>query len=432
MGIESGPSGAVGAVSAGPAVSGVASRFEGGLRGAALVSGPSIRFGGPSFEAAPLGASLGIVNEGPVRGSLEGFKTMNILDIGKSDKGGIIEPLGSINFAPEPLNPTSAIAEAEAILANKPAAATVVNFEPAPPGWKPEIVIPSETRNLPAESVIPDREIAASLVSFAPRNDVVEQPVPVGAILPPTDSPVQPEVKRASRQVVSSAARQTEAIYAPAIQAQLVEEIIKPEQVNVSQEDKEAADIREEEQAQELKIKYVEDEAVSRRRVYQLSQAIEKAGAQAQEQGQEKIEGSLLKWFFAPEDSSNRSPIAEPGIGDGGLEKTYQVLAGRDYSSTEEAKQVAEATVADIKAVKKSQEVGKKVKEKDVALARKDPVTKRHPLEEVVARIVKKTKIEIKPGQKPAEVTTAVRTEEAAEGRVEDYPDLAAVFQKAA
>jgi len=35
MGVESGPSGAVGAVSAGPAVSGVASGLEGGLRGAA-------------------------------------------------------------------------------------------------------------------------------------------------------------------------------------------------------------------------------------------------------------------------------------------------------------------------------------------------------------------------------------------------------------
>ena len=71
MGIEGGSSGVGGvSVSLGPSI------------GASI--GPAISMGRGGF---------GSVNEGPVRGSLEGFRPMNISDIKTIDKGGTIAPL---------------------------------------------------------------------------------------------------------------------------------------------------------------------------------------------------------------------------------------------------------------------------------------------------------------------------------------------------
>lgn len=93
MGVEGGPSGAV----AGPAVGG----GLGGGPSLGPVGGPGLgRIGG--IEGVMSGAvsvsGINIVNEGPVRGSLEGFRPMNRFDITTIDPGGRRAPLGEIRF----------------------------------------------------------------------------------------------------------------------------------------------------------------------------------------------------------------------------------------------------------------------------------------------------------------------------------------------
>ena len=272
-------------------------------------------------------------------------------------------------------------------------------------------------RNLPDQSIIPNQEIAASLATLAPRNDVGVEPVFGQA--------------KAVETAQAVGANQSSDSNPPLYQEQIIEIIVK-EQPQPVQEKREEEDpeTKEREDTEELTVKYVEDDVVSSIRKHQLGQAIDQAGQAAEENGSEQIAGSLLKQFFVPEDSNNRSPIAKPEIGDGGLEKTYEVVSTRDYSSIEEAKKAAEAAVDNFKPVKKSKGWGRLVKAIHVALARKSKI---QPAVEMVTRIVKITKtVEAKVGPVKTEVTTAVKKEQFAEGRIEVQPDLAAVFQKAA
>jgi len=384
MGVESGPSGAVSV--AGPAIGGL---------------------------AAPVEAPFGMVIEGPVRGSLEGFRPMNI------------KPLGEIVFNSEPLTPEGAISQAEAIIAEARIAGNSV---------LPETKFSSEPSVIPRSDVVGPWEsyfneqssstskIATSLVSLAPRNDNE-----VG-----DDKMVQPELRSVARQAVSPVTSgQSEAIYPQTIQEQFVQEIVK-EEIKVQDRVDEPSETREQEEIEELTVKYVEDEAVTGRRKYEIREAIKKASSEAEKEGIEGIEGWRIKKYFQPEHPGIRSGITEPGTVDGSLVETYEDISDRNYDSEVQAERVADSVVADKKPVKKAKE-GKKVKERDIARIRRDPFLKRHPVEEVVARIVKKSTVEAKPGQKPAEVTTALVAEESAEGKVEDYPDLAeALYQKAA
>lgn len=346
----------------------------------------------PGIEIGPInvgvrigpgnGPSFGSVIEGPVRGSLEGFRPMNISDVSTIDKGRVTRPLGEIVFNPQPLTAESAISQAEAIISE---ARTALNS-----------VVPQPVINPPIE---------------IPRTDLQ------GAVLP--DLSTKPVTHL---QPSPSTGSQTETVYAPAPQEQLVEEVVGKEETKTEDKRDESSEFREEVEVEELRLKYVEDEPVSRQRSYELREAIKKAKAEAQEQGAKEIEGWRIKKYFVPEHGGNRSGIAEPGSPDGSLVETYQVLSAENYQSEKEANEAAEATVTEKKPVKKAKE-GKKVREIDIARIRRDTFLKRHPTEEVVARVVKKKILAEKLGQKPV-VIHEVQAE-SSEGTIEDNLDLA-------
>lgn len=438
MGIEAigGGIGAIGVVGAGIVEVGA---------GAAAVSGPALSLEGPTFAAAPVlgsieqfgpkleAVSLPFIDSPISKGEIFNMVPYKISSV--FEPAAMVEP---ILDAPA-FTPTAAIAEVEAILANKSATSSVVNFEAPPgspmetrphfvqdpPGWQPKsaepLVIPSETRNLPTESIVPNQEIAASLAVLAPRNDEVVDPVPVEAIFAATDA--QPKAETSPVTSQAEAAREE----------QVVEQAVRPPAEEVTEKrQEEDPETRQQEDVEELTVKYVEAEDIAGNRVYQLGKAIDQADAVAKAAGKDKIERNSLKQFFAPEDVTNRSPITNPEVGDGGLEKTYEVVGSRDYSSADEAKKASEKAVEDFKPVKKSKGWGKLVKGIDIARARKDQIFKSHPAEEVVARITKITKtVEAKAGTVKTEVTTAVKPEEPSQGKIEDFPKLAEVFPKA-
>lgn len=240
---------------------------------------------------------------------------------------------------------------------------------------------------------------------------------------------LQPQTRRIIRPAVSpSVVRQAEATYAPVVEQQLVEKIVEEkvtDPTGVANAAEEPFELREEQETQELRLKYVEDEPVSRQRKYELKEAIKKAGAEAEKEGIDEIDGSKIKKFFAPEHAGNRSGIAEDGVADGSLLETYQEVSAESYESVTEAVERADAIVDDKKPVTKGAE-GEAVKEIDIARVRRDPLLKSHPTELVVTRVVKKIILAEKLGQR---IIHEEVKPEPAETPIEDNPDLAEVFR---
>jgi hypothetical protein len=394
-----------------------------------IESGPSINVGGPAFGAAAFaGESFGSVNEGPVLGSLEGFRPMNKTDIRTIDKGGVREPLGEIVFNPNSLTAESAVAQAEVIIAEAKVSSPINKLDTA----VTPLINPAES--LSKASVVEEAQYWLGInepVLTEPGSAVVGSGLDVTPDSLPFRHSYSDTVSSELQAVSPASLGKTETVYAPAIQEQLVEEIVKQQKIKVEDRINEPSETREEEEIDELKIKYVEDEAVSSQRRFEIREAIKRAKVEAEKEGVEGVEGWRIRKYYQPEHEGIRSQIAEPGIADGSLVETYQDISVKTYASEKQANEVVDSVVDDKKPVKKAKE-GKKVKERDIARIRRDPFLKRHPVEEVVARIVKKSTVETKLGQKPVEVTTAVQKEDFTEGRIEDYPELAEVFQKVA
>jgi len=404
MGIESGPSGAISV--AGPAVS--------IGPGAGAPSLGVMESFGPKFESVSYQAIDSPIGKGELQ---------NMVPY----KVGMFEPKGSISFS--------------SVTEEKPSYTSEVEpqFSEAQTGVGPEAIIAEPI----AEPVLSEPGIlteakhwlgivepnfAADTRLSAPE-PLSEAPIIeeakywLGLVSPKPETFKNPTAVGNLKQPATS--NQPEATSSPVALQQIVEEIVREPIVKQEKRKDDDPQIRQEEEIEESKIKYVEHEAVARRRISQLRQAVDKADAESKTEGIEEIPGDMLKNYFAPEDQSNRAGIAEPGFPDPSLAETYQVLAARDYGSAREAYQVVETTVEEIKPVKKAKE-GKKVKERDIARILRDPFLKSHPVEEVLARVVKKTTLAESSGQ------TVVRHEfkpEALEGTIEEL-DLTEVFGK--
>lgn len=396
--------------------------------------------GGPSGAIAVAGPS--IVNEGPVRGSLgfgPRFESVSYspidASIGKGDlenmasyKVGMFNPTGEIIFNPRieaEVGPESRVNEPNldavgAISEPQPEPITESSVVAEAKHWlgiaEPAGLQQAEPVLWP---ILPLQEEQATLVDTQPgsahnKANVYPRTYPGRVITSTMESP---------------AGAQVEALHVPIPQDQLVEEIVQEKQIKPGEEMDEEDRTREEEEVEELKLKYVEDEPVAAQRRYELREAIRKARVEAEADGVDQIEGWRIKKFFAPEHPGNRSGIAEPEVSDGSLVETYQDVSSGSYGSLEEADKRADNVIEEKKPVRKAKE-GKKVREEDVARVRRDPFLKRHPVEEVVARIIKKRIVAEKSGK-----TVVVQTvePESTEPRIEDNPYLAEIFsQKAA
>ncbi len=405
MGIEIGSIGA-GIGSIGGAVAEVGA-------GAAAVSGPALNFEGPTFAAAPV---LGSISQfGP---KLEAV-VLPFIDSPIS-KGEIF------NMVPYKINP---IFESPAVV------------EPIldAPAFTPAAAITESVAPILQPTPIASGQAESWLFNAKDQDEKPKQPTllfqtqPVEAILAATDSQPKTETNPVTSQAEATDAPGSGAVYQTVLEEQVVEQAVRPpaEEV-IEKREEEDPETKQQEDVKELTVKYVEAEAVTKARIYQLGQSIDQADVAAKAQGAEVIAGNFLEQFFVPQDSSNISPIANPQIGDGGLEKIYQFLSSKDYSSASEAKQQAGVAVESFKAVKESSGEGKMVKGTDVATAKKDPVVTSYPVQRVVERIIKITEVEVKTGQVKSEATTAVKQEEPSQGKIDDFPKLAEVFPKAA
>ena len=214
------------------------------------------------------------------------------------------------------------------------------------------------------------------------------------------------------------------------------EQIIEEEEV-ITEKKIEKAQETEFEEVEELRLKYLLDEEVSAQRVSEIDHAIEKAHNEAQQEAEKddsKEEEKVIEGWriikFLPLHIGLISQIVKHKGNDGSLDETVQDLASRKFASVQEAKEQSKLIIFEKEPVKRGKE-GKTVKEGSVERVLKYPFVRRGiPKEEVVARIVKKQKVQMfggQPGLVVAESAPQVK-----ESSIEDYPDLAEVFQKAA
>lgn len=388
--------------------------------GAASVSGSS--FIAPAFEAAPIGGFLStIVNEGPVA-SLEGFKPMGISDIGAlALTGGSYQPsfslAGEILFkARSQMNEVDVVAEAETILAQvqKPAINSVF--------FSSLREVDTSTRsNLPQI-----KEIAT--LPLVARNDKLVEPMATPVAIPNIVEYPQPQAvalpeSRISVEVAPAVLTQ------PAVQEQeTVEEIVTEKVIK-----KETGLIGEEEITKEKRL-YLVDENALIQRIYEIRQAVNKAGIEAKRLGLgESIDGSLIAKFMPVEHAGNRSSIVQPNGPDGSYEETKEaVRIGQFYSED----QVEDVVLENIP-VKEGKD-GKPVKDEAVWKVLKHWTIKPvQTYQEVIRRIIKKSSAQ--PGKSldantnsPLGWTEVVDEKAKTETSLEDYPKLADVFQKAA
>jgi len=382
---------------------------EGG--GSAGVGGPSV---GGEFG---LGVSFGstIVNEGPVAPAfLEGTMPLS-LNAGKPAieiisnpfKGGEVAPGSApILEAPvfEPLRVSEVLTEAESIIRGQPG------------------------RGLPAS-----REVSAQVspgVILAPRPMAFIWTEPA-ILYPQHDVLDQPQTKIALGRAVSTEPRtniaqstKSEVVTLPHQQILEEEEVITEKKVVESEE-------TEVEEIEELRLKYLLDEAVSAERVYELDQAIELAGQEIRNDGNERGDKEVEGWRivkFLRLHTGLISQIAKHRGIDGSLDETVEDLLVRKFASRKEAKEKSREIVAQNEPVRRGKE-GKTVREGAVERVLKFPFIKRGiPTEVVVARVVKKTRVQAAFGSKP--LTYVEQTAQVKEPSIEDFPDLAEVFRK--
>lgn len=348
MGVENSPSGAIGA----------------GVAGSVAARGFS-----------------SIVNEGPFRGSLEGFRPMNASDINTIDKGGTIAP-----------NRPSVVEQAEAVAAKA--------WEASEPLVPAEVVSQAQVLISQAQT----KTVWMTDHFTQPKSVVIAQAEPM----------VLPWVEPAPALQVSPSP-----LPQPLLKEQEVEEIVT-EKIT-----KEETGMVEEEEIEKIRRKYVVDERALSQVVVEFKAAVRKARELAGKLGI-KITGKLISKFLPGQHPGNESEAVKGKSPDGSIPDRQQ--------SVEELGELSLDTQAEDKVVKvayekppiKIRSEGEQVRDVDIQRVYQYHLTKPKPVTEVVVRIVKKKKLISQSGQEAVE--TPVWTQ-VSENKIEDYPDLAEVFK---
>lgn len=380
---------------------------SGGSVGAASVSGPS--FVAPAFEAAPIGGIISaIINEGPVRGFMEGFRPMNVSDITTVDKGGTVAPLGEIVFEP---GGSSVIQQAEKVAA----AAWEGNELPVSKSKEVFRVIskPATLKQPTWEVFLPQAELmVAPLVAL----NIVELPKPQIVTSPSLEPKIETKAKIENR---------VSPIVAPTVLSQSVfqEQEEVEEKVSERLEQQTPNEVLEEENVMEKRI-IVEDEVVVAKRRFDIKVAIKKAQELVIGLGLKKITGALVAKFTPVEYAGVRSQIIKEQGPDGSYQEIVEELAGAGEFESETA---AQERIDRLVTEKKPAKYGKNrtpLDFKHVARIFKYRIFKPVPAHiEVIKRVIKK-----KVGTSQQNASFGEKKETNLE---ELSPDLAEVFQKA-
>lgn len=161
----------------------------------------------------------------------------------------------------------------------------------------------------------------------------------------------------------------------------------------------------------------MEDEKASAVRRFEIKQAIKLANLST-------IVGSVVARFLPGEHAGNRSQaLHEKGL-DGSYEETVEAIASSgEFSSAEQAEKRFDEIVAEKKPVKNSKE-GNPVANSVVARVFKYRAVKPPAAVEITRKRFVKKQVQVPVGQAVVEPEP--------ETSLEDYPELAEVFQKAA
>lgn len=379
MGVESGPSGATGAISAAPS---------------GISLGNGLEFG-PALGIADIGP---IVNEGPV--SFSGLEnTMPyILDTGK---------INTFSFAKQ------IIAEPQAALVVEQGGANLISEVPdvfqtafadinLDPAQNDRWVIPQVE-----PLIVPGLDVQPAPIILGPAVDIKPNPILEEQALSSVSS--QSENRISVHQAVSQVLEQ------PAPQEQEVEE----EVIEVVKVENKEKDLEEEELETN---RFVEDEQASGVRKHEIKEAIVKAKSEANRLGLKGIAGWLVARFLPAEHSGNRSQIIKENGPDGSYQETVEAIAEAGQLESEElAVKRFDLIVEEKKPVKLGKD-GQKVEQQDLSRVFKYKLVKPKAEEIIVKRFIKKKVLQ--------PFVRAVETK--IETSLADFPDLEKVYQKAA
>ncbi|TSC85718.1 MAG: hypothetical protein G01um10147_1109 [Microgenomates group bacterium Gr01-1014_7] len=335
--------------------------------------------GGPSGAVGVVSVGFGSVNEGPVRGSLEGFRPMNISDISTIDKGGTIAPLGEIVF-------------------NAPATTPPQDGEGlGAPVWK-----------VPESAIVPSAVLQV-------------EPVILPGVVGDQSTSIHPHL--GMRRVV----RQTEAVYAPAIEQQLFEEVAEEEVITENNVDEQNMRITQEEEIIKVEKSYLVDQPVLAQVLSEADQAVEKAEAEAERLGLgRKILGYLVARFMPDQHPGNTGGAVKDGI-DGTIPARKESIEAKEaFASRKEV----EAKVLEIRPVTIG-ENGEQASQGEVRTTFREHIVKPlKPRKIFEKRVIRRQILAEKAGQR---VIYEEIKPEVAEPTIEDNPDLAeALLPKAA
>lgn len=313
-------------------------------------------------------------------------------------RGGIADleatvPLGRIGFSivnegpviPEALNTMAIVA--------KPMS-SVIQQAVVPSGTRLNAIDATTSLRNPDVSV----KIATTFLDKlgTPRNDNVPILAVEPFILPQLEPAVVPLVASSQTLVLDVSPAP---LPQPLLQEQEVEEIVTEK---ITKED--TGMVEEEEMVEERM--YLEDKEASAQRRYEVKEAVGKAKAEADRLGLKKIAGWLVAKFLPAEHAGNRSQAVKEKGPDGSYQETVEAIAGAgQLESEEEAIEKFDKVVVAKKPVKYG-ENGTPVASEDVARVFKYHVVRPAVGHEIVIK--------------------------RSETSLEDYPDLAEVFQKAA
>lgn len=327
-------------------------------------SSPSGAIGAGVVGSVAAGGFSSIVNEGPVRGSLEGFRPMNAFDINTIDKGGTLTPSGlsvieqakavaAKAWEASELNVADAISEAQSIIA--------------------QAQTPSAFARDSALITQNDREIESIVVpQVEPGVLPMQSPTPDYQLTSSTKPQTESRVYHQGAPVVSPQ---------PLLQEQGVEEIVTKEETGMV----------EEEEIEKTRRKYVVDERALSQLVVEFKAAVRRARELAGKLGI-KITGKLISKFLPGQHPGNESEAVKGKCLDGSiLERQESIKEFREFSSDIQAEDKI-VRVAYEKPPIKIRLEGEPVKEEDVARVFKPYVVKpAASTYEIVIRRIKKS-----------------------------------------
>lgn len=337
---------------------------------------------GPTFEAAPTMRISGIVNEGPLtRREVENSMTLTVNQP---------KLIGEIRFNPEQTQNESSIPQVflEAFETSDSKARRI---------WEEVRSQPDLTADMLERALLTKDTVTRTKVVSQ------EQVSPLTFLQPETKSGL--ETKAVNGHSYS--------LPHPGYNHMPVEKTIKKEEMLFEKKANKTPHAVAEERIEIKKKRFVLDERALGVVIVEISAAVRKASVLAQRLGR-KITGSLIARFLPGQHTGNESEAVKEKGSDGSIPTREEVIKEHgEFATYEEAEKSSLKVADEIPPIKiRDEGEGKSVRDEDVYTVYKDHPVKPDLSELNISEQLTATKVEVRTGSK-----------------IEDYPDLAEVFE---